>query len=178
MSEEWRTILGWHDYEVSDLGRVRRLTSRTCAKAGAILRQCWRGGRAKSKGYLAVDLSCPGMQKKTASVHVLVAEAFLGSRPEGYFPNHIDGNRANNLACNLEWITQSANVKHAYDLGLADARGEKNGQAKLMEADVVEIRRAYLGLRGEQAELGRRFGVHASTIRDIVSRRTWPHLAA
>lgn len=178
MVEEWRTVGGWPDYEVSNLGRVKRVTSRTCAKAGTILRQCWRGGKIGQMGYLSIDLSSPCRKKQSAAVHVLVATAFLGQRPEGLNPNHRDGKRSNNRADNLEWITQSANVKHAYALGLADAKGERNGQAKLMEADVIEIRLAYLGRRGEQVALGRRFGVHPATIRDIVNGRTWTHVAA
>lgn len=178
MTERWKEIAGWPDYAVSDLGRVKRLTTRTCAKAGAILKAAWRGGRGREKGYLAVDLSAPGVRKRTFSVHVLVAEAFLGERPARHVPNHKDGDRANNAASNLEWATQSSNVKHAYESGLADARGERNGQAVLTEAEVYEIRRTYTGRRGEQAAMARRYGVSDATIRDVVKGKTWPHLIA
>lgn len=175
MIEEWRVIAGFPDYAISNMGRVKRLTSRTCAKAGAILKQCWRGGR--SKGYLAVDLCFEG-GKRTVSVHVLVADAFLGPRPAGHVPNHRDGDRGNNRLSNLEWTTQSQNVAHAYSLGLADAKGERNGQAKLTASDVVEIRRLACGRRGEYAALARRFNVSPRQVADIVKGLAWPHLLA
>ena len=55
--EIWKNIEGW-PYEVSSLGRVRRTTSRTNAKAGKILKQT--PGRG---GYLRVTLCCDGKQK-------------------------------------------------------------------------------------------------------------------
>lgn len=177
MNERWAQIEGWPDYAVSDFGRVKRLTTRTCAKAGSILRAAWRGGRGAEKGYLAVDL-CRDGERKTFSVHVLVAEAFLAERPEEHVPNHVDGDRSNNAATNLEWVTQSRNVKHAYELGLATAKGEANGQAVLSEWDVIAIRAAYSGKRGQQAAMARQYAVNPTTIRDVVKGRTWPHLLA
>lgn len=178
MTETWKVIADWPDYAVSDLGRVKRLTTRTCAKAGTILRQSWRGGGKTDQGYLAVDLSKPATPKRTFSVHVLVAEAFLGPRPEGLVPNHMDGDRANNARANLEWSTQSRNVQHAYELGLSDARGECNGQAILTDAIVIDIRRKATGRRGEAVAIARQLGVSEATIRDVIKGRTWAHLLA
>jgi len=174
--ERWITVSELPDYAVSDLGRVKRLTSRTSAKAGTILKQSWRGGNKKDQGYLCVDL-CRNGKRKTMSVHVLVADAFLPPRPIGHFPNHNDAIRANNSASNLEWMTQSQNVQHAYDLGLRDCRGDGNGQAKLTEADVLALRReAVRAPRGFFAGAARQLGVSETTIRDVVSGRTWGHL--
>lgn len=175
MIEEWRVIADFPDYAVSDMGRIKRLTSRTCAKAGTILKQCWRGGR--NKGYLAVDLCFDG-GKRTVSVHVLVADAFLDPRPADHIPNHRDGDRGNNCLSNLEWATQSQNVKHAYAIGLADAKGERNGHAKLTATDVLEIRRLACGRPGECANLGRRFHVSRRQVADIIKGVAWPHLLA
>jgi hypothetical protein len=175
MTEEWRVIADFPNYAVSNLGRVKRLTSRTCAKAGAILKQAWRGGRGVHKGYLAVDLCADG-RKVTHSVHVLVTEAFHGKRPEGLVPNHRDGDAANNSASNLEWATQSRNVQHAYDIGLSDAKGERNGQAKLTEPDIVAIRRLSTGRRGEFTAIGKKFGISPNHAADIIRRKAWPHV--
>lgn len=127
-------------------------------------------------GYPSVDL-CANGSKKTHSVHVLVAEAFIGSRPQGYTVNHKDADRTNNLVSNLEWVTQSRNVKHAYELGLRDARGEGNGKAKLTEQDVIVLRRQAKGApRGFFAEQARRLGVSDRAVSNAVSGRTWSHV--
>lgn len=178
MTETWKTIEGYPDYAISDMGQVKRLTSRTCAKAGSILKQAWSGGRKADKRYLIVDLCRLGEGKRTCSVHVLVAEAFLGARPEGMVPNHMDGDRSNNAASNLEWVTQSRNVKHAYELGLADAKGEANGQAKLTTEQVTSIRRESTGRWGEYTALARAYDVSPRQIADIIKGKAWPHVTA
>ncbi|MFV0916089.1 NUMOD4 domain-containing protein [Ralstonia nicotianae] len=91
MEERWKQIAGYPDYAVSDLGRVKRLTSRTCAKAGSILKTPPRG---KKNPYPSVDL-CLNGKKRTEMVHRLVAAAFLGLPPfEGAEINHKDGNKS------------------------------------------------------------------------------------
>ena len=98
-TEQWVTI--FHGlYEVSNIGRVRRI------KSGRILKQAATGG-----GYLCVTLS-NNKTRPTARVHKLVAEAFLGKRPDGKHINHLDGNKTNNRAANLEWCTPKENQKH------------------------------------------------------------------
>lgn len=60
-------------------------------------------------------------QKPThVKIHRLMAETFLKKPDDGqyYEVNHKDGNKNNNAVSNLEWCTPSANLKHAYKLGL------------------------------------------------------------
>lgn len=51
-------------------------------------------------------------------VQRLVAITFIGQIPEKYIVNHIDGNKKNNHVQNLEIITESENLTHAYKIGL------------------------------------------------------------
>jgi len=51
-------------------------------------------------------------------VHRLVAEAYLEKPDHKCEVNHKDGCKQNNAAWNLEWISRSANVSHAYRTGL------------------------------------------------------------
>lgn len=55
---------------------------------------------------------------KSYRVHRLVAQTYLPNLEGKATVNHIDGNKANNMLCNLEWMTQSENMKHACNTGL------------------------------------------------------------
>jgi hypothetical protein len=171
--EEWRSIADWPEYAVSNLGRIKRLTSRTCAKAGSILKT---PPRSKKNPYPAVDL-CSDEKRRTFAVHQLVAAAFLGPCPDGLEVNHKNGDKTEPRASNLEYATSSANQLHAYATGLQSAVGELNGQAILTEEQVMEIRASCRGFFGEQAKLARRYGVTPTCIRDVCQRRTWAHVA-
>ncbi|AQQ20238.1 MULTISPECIES: HNH endonuclease [Burkholderia] len=172
-AERWKPVLDFPDYAISDYGRVKRLTTRTRAKAGSILKPC---NRSKDRPYPSVDLSRNG-KRRTQMIHILVARAFLGPAPfVGAEVNHIDGDKTNPHFRNLEWVTSSGNSLHAYEAGLADARGEANGQAKLTEAMVREIRDLAVGRRGEKTRIARQFGVSETAIRDILNGRTWSHI--
>lgn len=169
MKEVWKPVPGYEGiYSVSDHGRVRRELSRTCAKAGKILKSALRSG------YPFVQL-CLGGKRVNASIHRIVAEVFIGPCPDGYCVNHKDADRTNSRASNLEYVTQSENVSHAYGLGLRDARGSGNGQAILTEQDVIAIK---LGCtkRGDAVVFARQLGVSETTIRDIIKGRTWAHI--
>lgn len=69
-------------------------------------------------GYLKVGLALGNGQHKQASLHVLVAKHFLPN-PYGHSQvNHIDGDKRNNAAANLEWVTAQQNIHHALKAGL------------------------------------------------------------
>lgn len=108
MVEVWLPVKGWETlYEVSNLGRVRSLTRNKTIKKQHLI----------PTGYWAVALS---VKHKTFSrrVHRLVAEAFIPNPENKPQVNHIDGDRKNNNAANLEWVTQRENSLHAtYTLG-------------------------------------------------------------
>ncbi len=71
--------------------------------------------------YYTVSAKVDG-RRKAVSVHRLVATYFVPN-PEGKpYVNHIDGNKRNNKASNLEWVTQSENLKHAIRIGLIETK--------------------------------------------------------
>ncbi len=103
--EEWKEIEGWPDYLVSNYGRIfSRCTDRILKGSNV-------------KGYLTIVL-CKNHVGNRVLIHRLVAFAFVDGFFEGAVVNHIDGVKTNNMASNLEWMTQSDNVQHAYMTGL------------------------------------------------------------
>lgn len=70
----------------------------------------------KKTGYCQVSIRKTGFNERinwTKYVHDLVAETFIGPRPEGFDIDHIDGNRSNNHYTNLEYVTRKENVRRA-----------------------------------------------------------------
>lgn len=93
-------------YEISDQGDVRN------RKTGRIL-----NGSINNSGYRTVHIK---HSDKPEFVHRLVAETFVPNDDPFHKTdvNHKDGNKLNNRVENLEWVSRSDNVKHAYDNGL------------------------------------------------------------
>jgi hypothetical protein len=73
--------------------------------------------RIDRAGYYTVRLSNEG-KSHTQYVHRLVAKAFLPNHQSLKFVNHRNGVKTDNNIRNLEWVSHSSNIKHAYDLGL------------------------------------------------------------
>lgn len=113
--ENWKPVYGYEGYyEVSDLGRIRSLecvVKSSCRNGGSRIRpsKVLKQNR-KRNGYLTVDL-CKNGKIKTATVHRIVANAFYGPRPDMQV-NHINADKSDNRASNLEWCTAAENQAH------------------------------------------------------------------
>lgn len=109
MEEEWRPVKGYEGlYEVSNMGRVKSLHY----GESRILKQS-----VSSNGHMKVDLN-KDRTSNTKQVHRLVAEAFIPNPMNLSVVNHLDGDKHNNCAFNLEWCTYRQNTLHAIKLGL------------------------------------------------------------
>lgn len=136
---------------------------------------------ADAYGYPRVGLN-KGSKGNTRKVHSLVALAFLPDPPgeisangDGWNVNHIDGVKTNNRVENLEYVTKSGNIRHAWDTKLLSHAGVKNSQSSLTDQDIRDIRAAYAA--GEpQHSLCKKYGKSSSTISYIVRRITWSHV--
>lgn len=120
-NETWKDIKGYEGrYQVSDKGRVKSLAHVTIRKNGRKLplKERILKPSTNHKGYLLVVLYDYSGKAKTIKVHRLVCEAFHKNPDNKPCVNHIDENKANNKASNLEWCT----VKENCNYGTRNAR--------------------------------------------------------
>lgn len=99
-AEEWKPIVSAPGYWVSSMGRFKN-------RQGRVL-----SGTMSWTGYRHIGLLVGGKQKWFLA-HRLVAEAFLSNPEAKPVVNHLDRDRTNNAAGNLQWATLSENSAHA-----------------------------------------------------------------
>lgn len=108
--EEWRDIKGYPGYQISNYGRVRSFTNN-------------RHGFTDRPHILKTDINSNGYERVFLGsnnrffVHVLVAEAFIPNPNDYPIVMHMDDDRLNNHVDNLEWGTQSINIRDAIQRG-------------------------------------------------------------
>lgn len=176
MQELWKDVKGFEGYyQVSNLGNIKSL------KTGLLMKQ-----QPDQKGYRRISPSMNG-KKYTLKVHRLVAQAFLEVPRElldnchkwqhGVVPvNHIDGDKANNVASNLEWCSPSQNTVHAIKSGLKTyTTGEDSPNAKMSNENVRKIRALYKPRHPEfnYYALAKMFNVTPTLICNIVNYKTY-----
>jgi hypothetical protein len=159
--EVFKTIKGFENYEISNLGNVKSLNyNRT--KKEKLLKKC-----NDSDGYEVVIL-CNKLGKKTLKVHRLVALHFIDNEDNKKEVNHINGIKTDNRIENLEWCTASENQIHAYKIGL-----QINPKRKLTLQQVEYIRqncrKKYLiNNIPETVIFSQKYNVSVSTINKIL----------
>lgn len=112
-----KTITGFERYSVDECGNVSNNITGTMLKT-----------RLSTNGYLRVGLRTGTVEyerPKTLNIHRLVAEHFIPRVQGKEQVNHKDGNKLNNHIDNLEWATNSENIRHAYANGLYPEKRKK-----------------------------------------------------
>lgn len=169
--EEWRPIPGFGDrYEVSDHGRVRsKRFAIDLANGGTrIYPPRILSGSTRRLAYRYVCI-CFGGREYPLAIHRLVAAAFCHQPDDATEVNHIDLNKANNHASNLEWVTPKQNIAHAVRRGRFTASTNPNCIRKITFEQAEEIRLMHSTSGRSTAEIARQYGIGWTTVKDIVS---------
>ncbi|SEQ76821.1 HNH endonuclease [Basfia succiniciproducens] len=150
LKDEGAVILEQYpDYLILDNGdiystRCRRVTK---LKAGT-----------KSSGYRFVGLTDKDDNRKYEMVHRLVAKAFIPCNDFSLEVNHKDGNKNNNSAQNLEWVTRQENTQHMIHVLKSHKWSKK--------LKVEQVKSIYFA-EGRYRDIGCSFGVSAQTVCNI-----------
>lgn len=152
MAATWFEIPQWEglysissEFEIKN-DRTGRVKKTTISKVGYPVVQLW----ASNKGTVLY-------------IHDIVAQVFIGPRPEGLVINHKDGIKTNNDPLNLEYVPQRYNILHALGTGLYNP-GEH--AKKLTSEQVIEIRQKLL--EGERnCDLAQEYSISNTTISEI-----------
>ena len=129
-----KRIIDYPNYTVDEHGNV-------WYQAGIAMNK--KATSITNKGYERVTLSHGG-EKKSFSVHRLVAMYYIPNPLNLPQVNHKDGNKLNNYHSNLEWNSASNNIVHSFQNGLSNYKGERHGQSKLTEVQVRKIKKRIL----------------------------------
>lgn len=169
MNEIWKDIEGYEGkYQVSNLGRVRSLDF--------VVHNPGRGGDYFHKGRILIPfrektgyyrvslINGDKSTKRKVFIHRLVAMAFVSGYKEGMQVNHIDENRINNRADNLEWVSCKQNINHrGHNRRMAITKGKKVMQI----GESGEVIATFTSL----AEAGRVTGIKRENIGKVCNHR-------
>ena len=157
MPDIWKDVRGYEGlYVVSDSGQIKSIARTKPYLNGVRKRQeqimRWH---LVNGGYAQLMLTNKRGERHSYLVHRIVAEAFVPNPSNLPQVNHIDGNKLNNRAENLEWCTAKENMVHSLNSGLRT-------DAKLV--DMFSKNGEYICTYPSIKEAGRKTGVHHQNI--------------
>ena len=140
---------------------------------------CWLWIGAKQRGYGAVNL-----RPRLRRAHQVSWEIANKSEiPSGLCVMHKCDNRSCvnprhlMLGTNREnGIDASVKRRSAVYVAPEKYKGERNGQSKLTELDVIQIRSKYATGKTKQRDLASQFRVSQYVLWSVVNRRSWKHV--
>lgn len=159
----WHPIPTLIGYEINNQFEIRSIKRKT----PFILKQ-----KINKIGYVVIR-STVYKKRRFFLVHRLIALTFIPNPHNKPMINHKNGIKIDNRIDNLEWVTSSENIKHAFDFGLNKKRfGQNANFYKLSNKSVMNI----FNSNRPYKELAIKYKVCRVTISDIKTGRTWSHL--
>lgn len=156
MEEVWKDVVGYEGlYKVSNLGRVKTLQKQVGRKEPEKIltpSEIWTG-------YLRLGLRKNGKTKNTY-VHRIVAQAFIPNEEHKPIINHINGDKKDNKATNLEWCTYGEN---------------SNSSKKTTSSDrynSIKVVDNYGNVFNSYREASRHWNISANTVKNDVLGKT------
>ena len=152
--EEWRPVVGYEGrYEVSNLGRVRRIKIIEPVK--------------KKHGYMQVSLEDRNRVRKSFRLHRIVATAFIPNPDNKPQVNHKDENPENNQVDNLEWATAEENTNYGSRTARAAAKNGSKTPIVQIDPKTLEVIGEYPG----QSTAAKVTGIGVSCINACLRRK-------
>lgn len=163
-NESWKDIKGYGGrYQISDKGRIWNVATQQIMKQ-----------QLKKTGYYSINLMNPNKKMVTERVHRLVALHFC-EKPEGCnVVNHLDSNKINNCAENLEWTTVSGNTKHCFEHNEKFRKQVLENSIKgankiVLTLEVKDKNGFFVGFFRGYHEAAAALGINEKTVRNITS---------
>lgn len=179
--EIWKDIENYENYyQISNFGRLRSLTRTIIRQGRPIIMKGKILSPPIARGYKVTKL-CKNGTYIYKPIHILVAKYFvpnLNNKPE---VNHIDGNKLNNYASNLEWVTRSENEQHAYDTGLEKMTNEikyKIQQSNKMfnDNDILNILDLYYNQKLSMRKIAKMYNTYHPVISNIIKNKGYKNI--
>lgn len=170
LTEEWRDVVGFENYQVSNMGRIySKFTNK------------YRKPVLHKSGYYHIALQAKDGAKRFKMIHCLVMAAFVGPVPDGMEVDHVNCDKADNRLINLEYVTPNENIRRAIKNGRIGRIGIDNPRATLTEDEVRQIRlllhKVKIGESNMQhKDIAALFGIKKNTVGNISSGGAWSHI--
>lgn len=153
---KWTPVVGYEDlYLVSTNGKVYSIRSHRVLAP-----------RKHNAGYLRVTL-CKNGKRKDAYIHRLMCEAFFGTPNDGRnYVNHLDEDPAHNQITNLEWTTNSNNIKYSWERHREERAKyfQENSSLKIGVVGIDKQTKKEIGRWDSMSNAARDLGIHVSGI--------------
>jgi hypothetical protein len=164
--EQWKEVVDYPSYEISTQGNVRRWDN----KKGEV-----KISTAPAPVYMMFSTWSGGEIKKLY-VHREMMRAFKPTDdPKLTHVCFKDNNSYNLNLENLYWSSQTKRMRRRFQEGKYP-KGQDHYNAKLSNADVIEIRAMWESEQYTQKAIAHRFGIHISTCTNIIKKRFWPDI--